>query len=171
MMIRTSSITTVIIYLRFLSGFKKIQSNVLSFEKRYPKIAREKDPTTLARRDKQIEMGKNTLAYDRYLRLVPKHKRVKKNPRTPGILLANICGIISRKLHSFDIESTLLKPSSFFVISPYKIFVIMIFQTEQPMPVAGIGITGSKSGRWPSTPGTVRTRWTLSSFNCDFLLI
>lgn len=34
---------------------------------------------------KQIQFGKNTLGYERYISLVPKNKRVKGDPRTPDI--------------------------------------------------------------------------------------
>ncbi|KAK3925100.1 Histone RNA hairpin-binding protein [Frankliniella fusca] len=50
---------------------------------RVPKLQFETDKETLARRNKQIEYGKNTICYQRYLEMVPKDKREKKHPKTP----------------------------------------------------------------------------------------
>nr|CAD7597087.1 unnamed protein product [Timema genevievae] len=48
-----------------------------------PKSEYETDPDTLARRQKQIDYGKNTLGYDTYIQSIPKNERVRGHPRTP----------------------------------------------------------------------------------------
>ncbi|KAK0162453.1 hypothetical protein PV327_006228 [Microctonus hyperodae] len=47
------------------------------------KIEYETDPAVLARRQKEIDYGKNTMGYDRYLQMVPKDQRTKDHPKTP----------------------------------------------------------------------------------------
>lgn len=47
------------------------------------RVEYETDPAVLARRQKDIDYGKNTIGYDRYVQAVPKDKRTKDNPRTP----------------------------------------------------------------------------------------
>ena len=44
---------------------------------------RLKDPHKLAKRQKQIDFGKNTAGYDNYIKLVPKKNRKKIHPVTP----------------------------------------------------------------------------------------
>ncbi|CAB3366023.1 Hypothetical predicted protein [Cloeon dipterum] len=43
----------------------------------------ETDPLILSRRDKQIDYGKNTEGYRRYIEMVPKPKRTPNHPHTP----------------------------------------------------------------------------------------
>lgn len=47
------------------------------------RVEYETDPRVLARRQKEIDYGKNTVGYDRYIQAVPKEKRTREHPRTP----------------------------------------------------------------------------------------
>lgn len=44
----------------------------------------EQDPLILERRQKQIEYGKSTACYKRYVEVVPRDSRTKQHPRTPN---------------------------------------------------------------------------------------
>eukprot|EP00889_Picochlorum_renovo_P000779 jgi/Picre1/27809/NNA_000773.t1 len=48
-------------------------------------LDRETDPHRISQRQRQIDFGKNTIGYQRYLEQHPKHKRSKGLPRTPDV--------------------------------------------------------------------------------------
>ncbi|KZC12402.1 PREDICTED: uncharacterized protein LOC107190497 [Dufourea novaeangliae] len=47
------------------------------------RVEYETDPQVLSRRQKEIDYGKNTIGYDRYIQAVPKEKRTREHPKTP----------------------------------------------------------------------------------------
>eukprot|EP00741_Cyanophora_paradoxa_P007052 tig00001073_g6823.t1 len=48
------------------------------------KLQKETDPTRLRQRQKQIDLGKNTIGYQNYVKAVPKNKRRRTDPNTPN---------------------------------------------------------------------------------------
>ncbi|XP_076368923.1 uncharacterized protein LOC143256085 isoform X2 [Tachypleus tridentatus] len=63
---------------------KKIEGQNGQESFRRQKIEFENDSDVLQRRQKQIDYGKNTLGYQRYVAMVPKKNRTKIHPRTPN---------------------------------------------------------------------------------------
>ncbi|CAM9938225.1 unnamed protein product [Scytosiphon promiscuus] len=73
---------------------------------------REEDPHRLAQRQKQIDFGKNTAGYDKYLATVPRRKRKREHPTTPNkyhkMSKRRWDGKIRswrRQLHAFDTDA------------------------------------------------------------------
>ncbi|XP_022086543.1 uncharacterized protein LOC110977060 [Acanthaster planci] len=95
-------------------GSNEDQENLKINTNAEPKKEYETDETVIIRRQKQIDLGKNTLGYDNYLRLVPKYKRVKnKHISTPNKFQKcsrrawdGLIKLWRRKLHEYDPEGT-----------------------------------------------------------------
>ncbi|XP_037949117.1 histone RNA hairpin-binding protein [Teleopsis dalmanni] len=69
----------------------------------------EVDPAIISRRQKQIDYGKNTIAYERYLELIPRSQRTRDHPRTPNKYgkysrraFDGLVKIWRKQLHSYD---------------------------------------------------------------------
>jgi len=76
------------------------------------------DPHKLQQRQKQIDLGKNTLAYERYARDVKRHNRQRGDPRTPDITEPDskrqFDGRVKewrRKLHQWESEHPEARPT------------------------------------------------------------
>ena len=60
---------------------QRVATTATRFQQRV--VVKEEDQHRLTQRQKQIEKGKNTLGYTRYLQTVPKHERRKNDPAHP----------------------------------------------------------------------------------------
>lgn len=75
----------------------------------YSSNAIETDPGRIAKRQKQVDFGKNTIGYSRYIKLVPRASRTRDHPRTPNVRKKMskraFDGLITkwrRQLHEYD---------------------------------------------------------------------
>lgn len=68
---------------RYHSDRSSTSTNAYSIDNGKKPIEYETDPAILARRQKEIDYGKNTIGYDRYIQAIPKDKRTREHPRTP----------------------------------------------------------------------------------------
>ncbi|XP_032517611.2 histone RNA hairpin-binding protein [Danaus plexippus] len=74
-------------------------------------IELETDPTTLQRRQKQIDYGKNTVGYHNYVKQVPIDQRTKDHPKTPDKYTKYsrrswdmLIKLWRKKLHEYDTD-------------------------------------------------------------------
>lgn len=77
------------------------------------KVELETDPEVLARRQKQIDFGRNTVGYDNYRRQVPKNRREPGQPKTPNMQMKysrrawdGLIKMWRKKLHDWDDSKT-----------------------------------------------------------------
>lgn len=85
---------------------------VADFKYKAPKFASqwETDPHRLAQRQRQIDLGKNTVGYHNYVEQVPKPLRARGHPRTPDIKSGSRRAFLGRirvwrkELHRWDVQ-------------------------------------------------------------------
>ena len=93
----------------------KIKNNIhrAADPAKWAAVERETDPHKIAQRQKQIDLGKNTLGYDLYVQAVPRQSRGKEHPRTPDVTRkcskrawAGLFTVWRRALHKYDPAGT-----------------------------------------------------------------
>ncbi|KAG4079602.1 hypothetical protein HA402_001790 [Bradysia odoriphaga] len=82
---------------------------VAHIKRRRYNVELETRPEVLARRQKQIDYGKNTIGYENYIKLIPRDRRSRDHPRTPPKdvkysrrAFDGLVKIWRTKLHRFD---------------------------------------------------------------------
>ena len=114
------------------------------------------DPHKLQQRQKQIDLGKNTLAYERYARDVKRHNRQRGDPRTPDITEPDskrqFDGRVKewrRKLHQWESEHPEARPTVPASACPPQIARVEAGPpAEREMPSHPLGARGSSLANW-----------------------
>lgn len=115
----------------------------------------ESDPEILARRQKQIDYGKNTTGYKRYQVLVPKHQRSRQDPVTPPKHCKysrrawdGLIRLWRRRLHNWDPPRSQISnddDSSFLSESP-----VPTVSDDSEIPTDTLNVNGREKFSWNS---------------------
>jgi len=66
-------------------GEEKIGRNSVHFKFEFAQYMPRQNPSRLFQRQKQIDYGKNTVGYEKYIKIIPKSSRRLSDPQTPNI--------------------------------------------------------------------------------------
>jgi len=146
-------------------GSPLVQSHLAQVQSHMIQSSVETDPVRLRQRQKQIDYGKNTRGYERYMELVPKHRRRRSDPRTPDkhqkYSKRAWDGLVRkwrRDLHRWDPPEDLLASSSSSASTSVNTSVTQSMSSTQSAPtsitddllnlsIAGSSVTSSGSDR------------------------